>query len=99
MKLNPPTRRRGGFHPPMVDFIAKRFIPPDRVDLTEKAALRLSALLPNKSYILIFLEVISNSDILMKSFAHAHGEIFASLTLCSDEILSLRLRMKLNPPI
>jgi len=34
----------------------------------------------------------------MKSFAGAHGEIFAPLALCSDEILSLRLRMKLNPP-
>ena len=37
MKLNPPTRRRGGFHPTQVGFHREiRFNPPERVDLVEK---------------------------------------------------------------
>ena len=36
MKLNPPIRRRGGFHPTKLDFIVeRRFRPPARVDLVE----------------------------------------------------------------
>ena len=37
MKLNPPIRRRGGFHPRRGFHRRRRFIPPDRVDLAEKA--------------------------------------------------------------
>ena len=36
MKLNPPTRRRGGFHPRMWDFIVNTISPTIRVDLVEK---------------------------------------------------------------
>ena len=37
MKLNPPIRRRGGFHPRRGFHRRRRFIPPVRVDLAEKA--------------------------------------------------------------
>ena len=37
MKLNSPIRRRAGFHPRRGFHRRRRFIPPDRVDLAEKA--------------------------------------------------------------
>ena len=36
MRLNPPTRRRAGFHPRRGFHRRRRFIPPARVDLVEK---------------------------------------------------------------
>ena len=39
MKLNPPIRRRGGFHPRRGFHRQRRFIPPERVDLAEKTVI------------------------------------------------------------
>ena len=46
MKLNPPFRRRGGFHPRRRFHRRRRFIPPDRVDLAEKARRSVLFLVP-----------------------------------------------------
>ena len=42
MKLNPPTRRRAGFHPRRGFHRQRRFIPPARVDLVEKNGNRIT---------------------------------------------------------
>ena len=39
MKLNPPIRRRAGFHPRRGFHRRRRFIPPTRVDLVEKTVI------------------------------------------------------------
>ena len=91
MKLNPPIRRRGGFHPNGVGFHRRsRFLPPVRVDLAEKSTakqcfflveLRRIELLSEKTLIGLSSGVVGLL-VLPRAAAERQAAAFGSFFLC-----------------